>query len=195
MYLFFLITRIMKILKRRLTKSVGKMGNTQEIVDLAERMPVSWSTEPFPNLVSYKKLRRHLIGIVLWFSTYLLTDRWLEHCNVGFKHILSTCISWEQQHLFTWVTPFHSFPFWIYFPSIHGTLHVIKVFFCNCFCFLQWLLKLFMNNFLVWLFLFFRTLLPILLKAEQMTQGDGALPVLIQLQRTGSRLKSYIKVK
>lgn len=70
-----------------------------------------------------------------------------------------------------------------------------KGFFCNCFCFLQWLLKLFMNNFLVWLFLFFRTLLPILLKAEQMTQGDGALPVLIQLQRTGSRLKSYIKVK
>lgn len=95
-YLFFLITRIMKILKRRSMKSVGKMGNTQENVDLAERMPVSWSAEPIPNLVSYKKLRSHLIGIVLWLCAYLLTDRWLEHCNFGFKHILSTCVYRES---------------------------------------------------------------------------------------------------
>lgn len=38
-----------------------------------------------------------------------------------------------------------------------------------------------------------RTIRPLLTKAKQMTEGDGAIPVMVQLQRSGDRLRSYIK--
>lgn len=38
-----------------------------------------------------------------------------------------------------------------------------------------------------------RTIRPLLAKAKQITEGDGAIPVMVQLQRSGDRLRSYTK--
>lgn len=47
----------------------------------------------------------------------------------------------------------------------------------------------------VFVFFFCRTIRPLLAKAKQITEGDGAIPVMVQLQRSGDRLRSYTKVK